>query len=190
VLFRITGGAFSPFFYYPLHGEFNPRAFKPPGVCLDSYPFFFVFIFTLYVSWNNIYSMDSRSYKGMLGSLEQEIMDTLWSRGGMSGRAVHEHIHESRPVAITTVLTVMERLRKKGLLKKAKDKGVFIYEAAKTRDEFARGISNRLFKDVLDISTGSATASFVDALAEVDPDELKRLDMLIKKKKKELEKKG
>ncbi len=134
--------------------------------------------------------MDSKSYKGMLGSLEQEIMDTLWSRGGLSGRAVHKYINDSRPVAITTVLTVMERLRKKGLLNKEKREGIFIYEAAKTRDEFARGISNRLFKDVLDISTGSATASFVDALAEIDPNELKRLDMLIRKKKKELEERG
>jgi len=134
--------------------------------------------------------MDSKSYKGMLGSLEQEIMDTLWSRGGMSGRAVHEHIQESRPVALTTVLTVMERLRKKGLLKKAKSDGVFIYEPLKTRDEFARSISSRLFKDVLEISTGSAAACFVDALAEVDPDELKRLDMLLQKKKRELESKG
>ncbi len=134
--------------------------------------------------------MNNSTYKGMLGTLEQEIMDTLWARGGMSGRAVHEHIQKSRPVAITTVLTVMERLRKKGLLKKAKSDGVFIYETSKTRDEFARTLSSRLFKDVLDISTGSATACFVDALAEVDPDELKRLDLLIKKKKKELETKG
>jgi len=134
--------------------------------------------------------MDSTKYKGMLGSLEQEIMDTLWSHKGMSGRAVHEFIHQTRPVALTTVLTVMERLRKKGLLKKAKHGGVFIYEAKKTKDEFARSLSNRLFKDVLDISTGSATACFVDALAEVDPEELNMLDMLIKKKKKELEKKG
>lgn len=134
--------------------------------------------------------MESKTYKGMLGSLEQEIMDRLWERGGLSGRAVHEHIQKSRPVALTTVLTVMERLRKKGLLKKAKSGGVFIYEARMTRDEFAASVSARLFKDVLDISTGSTAACFVDALAEADPDELKRLDRLIKMKKKELEKKG
>ncbi len=134
--------------------------------------------------------MDRKTYKGMLGSLEQEIMETLWARGGMSGKAVHEHIKAVRSVALTTVLTVMERLRKKGLLKKAKQGGVYIFEAAKTRDEFARNVSSRLFKDVLEISTGSAAASFVDALADVDPEELKRLDALIQKKKKELEKKG
>ncbi len=133
--------------------------------------------------------MDNATYKGMLGSLEQEIMDALWTHEGMSGRSVHEFIRQTRPVALTTVLTVMERLRKKGLLQKAKHGGVFIYKAKKTKDEFARSLSNKLFKDVLDISTGSATACFVDALAEVDPDELNMLDMLIKKKKKELEQK-
>ncbi len=135
-------------------------------------------------------NMDKKTYKGMLGSLEQEIMDTLWSRGAMSGRAVHEHIQKSRPVALTTVLTVMERLRKKRLLKKAKSEGIFLYETRETKDEFTRSLSTRLFKDVLDISTGSAAASFVDALADVDPAELKRLDELIKKKKKELEQEG
>jgi len=134
--------------------------------------------------------MDSKTYRGMLGSLEQEIMDTLWERGGMSGRNLHKHIQRSRPVALTTVLTVMERLRKKGLLKKAKYDGVFIYEAKITKDEYARGLSSKLFKDVLEISTGSATACFVDALAEADPEELTRLDELLQKKKKELEKKG
>ncbi len=125
----------------------------------------------------------------MLGTLEQEIMDTFWALGGMSGKAVHEHINKSRPVALTTVLTVMERLRKKGLLKKEKKGGVFIFEAALTKDDFARSVSTQLFRDILDISTGSAAASFVDALADVDPDELKRLDRLIQQKKKELEKK-
>jgi len=117
-------------------------------------------------------------------------METFWSLGGMSGKAVHEHINRSRPVALTTVLTVMERLRKKGLLKKEKTGGVFIFEAAMTKDEFARSVSTRLFKDILDISTGSAAASFVDALADVDPAELKRLDLLIQQKKKELEKRN
>jgi len=134
--------------------------------------------------------MVNKTYRGMLGSLEQEIMDAIWSRGGMSGRAVHEFIQRSRPVALTTVLTVMERLRKKSLLTKAKTEGVFIYEAKKTKDEYARSLSSRLFKDVLDISTGSATACFVDALADVDPEELTRLDKLLQKKKKELAKKG
>ncbi len=126
----------------------------------------------------------------MLGSLEQEIMDTFWDLGGMSGKAVHEHINRSRPTALTTVLTVMERLRKKGLLKKEKRGGVFIFEATLTREEFARRVSARIFKDIFDLSTGSAAASFVDTLAEVDPEELKRLDELIQKKKKELEKKS
>ena len=117
-------------------------------------------------------------------------METFWSLGGMSGKAVHEHINRSRPVALTTVLTVMERLRKKGLLKKEKTGGVFIFEAAMTKDEFARSVSTRLFKDILDISTGSAAASSVDALADVDPAELKRLDLLIQQKKKELEKRN
>lgn len=49
------------------------------------------------------------------GQLEQAVLDVLWSAGpdGLTAREVLDRCDEPRP-ALTTVLTVLERLGRKG----------------------------------------------------------------------------
>jgi len=50
-----------------------------------------------------------------LGKLETLVMETLWnSKEWVSGKEVHAKVQEQRPIALTTVLTVLERLQKRG----------------------------------------------------------------------------
>ncbi len=122
-----------------------------------------------------------------LGDLERAIMDLLWSRSGITGKEVFERLSQEREIALTTVLTVLERLVKKGLVNKKKGEVAYLFSAAYTRDEFTEVVSQEVLKGVFEISMGSATASFVDILADTDPNELDRLSLLIKQKKEELE---
>ncbi|MBI3752596.1 MAG: BlaI/MecI/CopY family transcriptional regulator [Deltaproteobacteria bacterium] len=123
-----------------------------------------------------------------LGDLEKDIMNILWARGGVTGKEALAEISRSKKAAITTVLTVLDRLVKKGIVKKVKGESVYIYTPALTKDEFTDIVSHEVMRGVLDISASSAVASFVDVLAEADPKELDRLSRLIEKKKKELRK--
>lgn len=129
------------------------------------------------------------SYGGVLGRLEQEILDILWAKGELNGKAVFAEIKASREIALTTVLTVLERLTKKRLVKKIKGDSVFLFKPAYTKDEFAREVSNEVLKGIFGISASGACASFVDILADTDPVELERLSTIIENKKKELERK-
>ncbi len=54
----------------------------------------------------------------VLGDLERLVMDILWNRGEVTGREVLEEIEKERILAFTTILTVMDRLLKKGLIKR------------------------------------------------------------------------
>lgn len=126
------------------------------------------------------------TYSSPLGPLEQEVMEALWTAGEASGREVFESVRAGREVALTTVLTVLERLTGKGLVDKRRGQGPITYAAALSKDEFARSVSQDIFKGILSISASGLCASFVDALAESDPDELERLSRLIDSKKKEL----
>ncbi|MEK6759182.1 MAG: BlaI/MecI/CopY family transcriptional regulator [Deltaproteobacteria bacterium] len=128
----------------------------------------------------------AESYSKVLGRLEQEILDVLWANGTLSGKAVYSNINGTREIALTTVLTVIERLAKKGLLKKERREGIYMYSCAYSREEFASAVSQEVFKGIFEISASGASASFVDILAESDPDELDRLSALIADKKKEL----
>ncbi|MFQ5736660.1 MAG: BlaI/MecI/CopY family transcriptional regulator [Thermodesulfobacteriota bacterium] len=124
----------------------------------------------------------------VLGSLEQEIMEVLWDSPGATGKEVLEEIRRSRSIAVTTVFTVLERLVKKGLVRKSKGESVFTFEPVQTRDELASVVSREVLKGVFDLWSGTAMASFVDIVASKDPEELERLSCLISSKKEELEK--
>lgn len=124
-----------------------------------------------------------------LGDLEKDIMDILWLKGEATGKEVFLEVRHSRNIAITTVLTVLERLAKKGIVQKVKGESVFLYTPTLTRTEFADRVSQEVMKGILDISASSAVASLVDILADTDPHELDRLSELIEKKKKEIRKK-
>lgn len=53
----------------------------------------------------------------VLGELEHKVMRVLWAeREPMTVRAVHEALVTDKPLAYTTVMTVMDRLAKKGVL--------------------------------------------------------------------------
>lgn len=121
-----------------------------------------------------------------LGDLEKDIMNILWAKGGVTGKEALAEISRSKKAAITTILTVLDRLVKKGIVKKVKGESVYIYTPALTKNEFTDIVSHEVMRGVLDISASSAAASFVDVLAEADPKELDRLSRLIEKKKKEL----
>ena len=128
-------------------------------------------------------------YGRLLGHLEQEILDVLWSRGDATGKDIFDNIKRTREIALTTVLTVLERLTKKGLVKKVKGESFYVYKPAYTKDEFARKVSKEVLKSIFEISTNGASASFVDFLADTHPIELDKLAALIESKKKEIERK-
>lgn len=70
----------------------------------------------------------------LLGDLEQAVMDILWRRREpMSVREVHEELSAERDLAYTTVMTVLDRLAKKGTAVRELDGRAWRYRAAKPR---------------------------------------------------------
>ncbi|MBI5682380.1 MAG: BlaI/MecI/CopY family transcriptional regulator [Deltaproteobacteria bacterium] len=135
----------------------------------------------------SVFGADKRDFEGVLGSLERDVMDALWEKEEASGREVYEHLKFSRDIAITTVLTVIERLVKKGLVKKTRGESTYIYTPASSREDFTQNVSRDVFKMVMRMSSSDAVASFVDIVADISPEELDRLRRLIDEKKKKME---
>jgi predicted transcriptional regulator len=70
----------------------------------------------------------------MTGELEQAVMDILWARSEpLSVRDVHELLSAERDLAYTTVMTVLDRLAKKGLVLRNLDGRAWLYRPAKSR---------------------------------------------------------
>ena len=70
------------------------------------------------------------------GELEMAIMDVMWSaEGPFAVREVRDRLHYGRPVAYTTVMTVMDILHRKGVLRRDKDGRAWRYWPAEAREE-------------------------------------------------------
>jgi predicted transcriptional regulator len=89
------------------------------------------------------------------GALEATIMDRLWEWGRpVLVREMVDALHEDRPLAYTTVMTVMENLHRKGWLRRERDGRAWRYEPTASRSSYTAG----LMSDALGTSTDRRTA--------------------------------
>ena len=89
------------------------------------------------------------------GELEAVIMDRLWDQGRpMLVREMVEDLHGDRPLAYTTVMTVMENLHRKGWLRRERDGRAWRYEPTGSRS----GYTASLMTDALATSPDRRTA--------------------------------
>lgn len=105
------------------------------------------------------------------GELEAVIMDLLWSRGGSATvRDVLGELQQSRTIAYTTVMTVMDNLHRKGFLAREKDGRAWRYETVQSREQYAAD----LMVEVLEASR-DRTGTLVHFLDAMSGPELLRL---------------
>ncbi|MEK6682130.1 MAG: BlaI/MecI/CopY family transcriptional regulator [Nitrospirota bacterium] len=126
----------------------------------------------------------------VLGELEQEIMEFLWENGEAIVRDVLLDLKKKRKIAYTTVMTVMGRLANKGLLSKLPVKNTYLYKPACTKEAFERSVSREVLMGVLGNYPQTAFTSFIDIIAEMEPEQMEYLSNLIEEKKGELRKRG
>lgn len=110
-----------------------------------------------------------RAAKGdLLGPLETEVMELLWTRGSATVRDVVDALAEARGLAYTTVMTVLVRLHAKGLLARERVGRIYVYRATQTRDEHRAWISRDLARGLVSEFGDAALAAFSAELDEVD----------------------
>ncbi len=78
-------------------------------------------------------------------------MDFVWDRGGhVTVREVHGAVGSRRELASTTVITVMDRLWRKGLLRRRRDGRAHLYEARVTREDHAAQLVRKVLAGAKD----------------------------------------
>ncbi len=105
-----------------------------------------------------------------LGELERAVMTVLWDHGpDQSVRQVLTRLRDSRDLAYTTVMTVLDRLAKKDLALRTREGRAWLYSAASTREELTAA-SMRVGLDTLD--SGDRQAAMLHFLGQADAAEL------------------
>ncbi|HXA57490.1 MAG TPA: BlaI/MecI/CopY family transcriptional regulator [Candidatus Acidoferrum sp.] len=64
-----------------------------------------------------------------LAPLELDCMNTLWPMGEGTVREIRERLAERRPRAYTTIMTIMDRLARKGIVERRKSGRAYVYRA-------------------------------------------------------------
>jgi len=122
-----------------------------------------------------------------LGPFEQQVLQELWSRGSAT---VREMLADGKMYqAYTTVMTTLDRLYKKGLLDRTAEGRAFRYTPRLTSEELQRGAALDGIRQLLESGNTSALplSYLVEALSTHDAQLLDELQLLIEKKRRELQ---
>jgi predicted transcriptional regulator len=119
----------------------------------------------------------------VLGDLELRVMEVLWNEAPLAVREVQRRLGRGK-LAYTTVMTTLDRLFKKRLLARDKVGLAFVYRPALDRSEYQRRIVEAAVTPLLEQSSSSVLAAFVDVAAGVSKNNLAELEKLIAARRK------
>jgi predicted transcriptional regulator len=115
-----------------------------------------------------------------LGEQEMLILNWIADHSPASVRETASHFEKERGLARTTIMTVMERLRKKGLLTRRHAEGVFQYSVKIEKAELLQQKVAEFVERTLGGSLSPVLNYFSEAPA-LSPDELDQLKALVSK---------
>lgn len=100
-----------------------------------------------------------------LAPLELDCMNTLWPMGEGTVREIRDSLAERRPRAYTTIMTIMDRLARKGVVERRKVGRAYLYRAHLSAEE-ARVQALRL---VVENFFGGSKEALVAQLGPIEP---------------------
>jgi predicted transcriptional regulator len=119
-----------------------------------------------------------------LPELQLAIMQVLWERGEATVAEVRQALCDSRPLAHTTVGTMLTKMEKKELVTHRSDGRVNVYRPAVGRERVRRSMVSDLARRLFAGNVTEMVSHLLDG-CEVSDDELARLKDLIWQKQQE-----
>ena len=119
---------------------------------------------------------------GGVGKLQLEILKVLWMQPESTVQEVQESVASKRPLAYTTIATMLKKMEGRGLVSHQKKGRVFKYCACVSQDE----ISESVVGDVLSSLFSNSLPSLVNHLLDndkVSSHELDEIEKLISERK-------
>lgn len=132
----------------------------------------------------NKFRFDQVGLNRFFGPLEAKIMDIIWTNSEMSIKEVQQQLEKEKPTNFNTVMTVMNRLVDKKILKKRVEGRMSRFKPVQSKEEFIDEQSKKLTENLLDEFGGLVVNHMLDSLHDVDQSLLERLEQKIEQLKK------
>jgi BlaI family penicillinase repressor len=104
--------------------------------------------------------------------LELEILKVLWERGPSTVAQVQKAFARRRPMAYTTVLTMLKVMTDKGLVIRNTSERAYVYTPSQSRKAVVKGMVTDLLHRALDGSAPQLVLHALDERKRFTPDEL------------------
>lgn len=127
----------------------------------------------------NVNEKDNEILLKIVGPLELEVMKIMWLKQEATVQQVLTELNKANRYAYTTIMTVMNRLNKKGILTYRKLGKVYVYSPVYESAELIHRVSSEQIESLLTNYGDLAITQFVDAVGH-NPNQLHKLKMLIK----------
>ena len=113
--------------------------------------------------------------------LELQLLSVLWEKGPSTVREVLANLSDGKTRAYTTILTVMQNLERKGLVKRTSKGTAHVYHPPESQKETLRPVMTNLLQNIF---RGRASRVMQHLLedGEVSEEELKEIRQLIDKR--------
>lgn len=109
---------------------------------------------------------------GDFGQLEAQVMERLWAAGQpVTVRVVFEELAAERQIAYTTVMTVLDKLHRKGWLSRVMVDRAYVYSPVRTREAYSADLMREALSDSRN-SPGTLVA-FLDQLTVAEARQLR-----------------
>jgi predicted transcriptional regulator len=113
-----------------------------------------------------------------LTGLQLSVMRVLWERGRASVAEVQEALQGERPLAYSTLATILARMERQGVVAHDVEGRTYIYRSLVSEVQVSRSMVGRLVDELFGGSPAALVSHLLES-REVDPAELERIQALI-----------
>ena len=118
-----------------------------------------------------------------LHELETEVMQEVWRLGSGTVREVMDELNmrAEKERAYTTIMTILARLERKGVLERHKDGKVFVYTPRASREDYLEARAKAEVEALVEEFGDAALVNFARAMSKLDAGRRKRLHRLARR---------
>jgi predicted transcriptional regulator len=114
-----------------------------------------------------------------LGDLELAVLEDVWQAGDVDAKDVHSRVGASRGISLNTVQSTLERLFRKGLLRRDKVSHAYRYRAQVDRKTLVGRLIEATVGRVAGAESALLMSAFVDIASRAGEEQLSQLESLI-----------
>lgn len=118
-----------------------------------------------------------------LGELEKLVINLFWDIDSANAKEVYSIFKKQRGGSLNTIQSTLDRLFKKGLLKREKESYAYRYTAAKKRKQFIGDLIKDVTKDFTHGNEDNLFTAFVSLSDGFNDDQMAQLETLIQEYK-------